>query len=222
MADAYDIDEPVELVATFGDTVNIDDLTFTVYDPDGAETTPTPETEDNLTFTAITIPDAGGVWLWRAVANDLAAESGQFYVRLSPRDAFASVDDVQARMGRTLTDDERSLAAYLLAGAAGLIADAAGKPDDWIATVTSPPRALRTVSVEAVVRVMHNPTGATSSSITLGDYSRSSGFTGSTVDGGLALTDREERKVRRAIYGQNIASPRVGSVLDDIYPSCGS
>lgn len=131
--------------------------------------------------------------------------------------AFASTDDMAARLGRQLTSAERDSAELLLELATGAVAEAAGKSDEWAEALDPVPAVLRGVTLEAVARVLLNPDGLASVSEQLGEYQHSKSFqrSGSAVAGGLALTEREDRLVCRAVNGSR-ATTRVGSLADDL------
>lgn len=83
--------------------------------------------------------------------------------------SYATVTDVQARLGRPLTDPERELAAVLLDDAESLIRARMPDLDDWIAIGPVRRRLVVMIEANAVVRVLRNPGGYTSE--TAGDYS---------------------------------------------------
>jgi hypothetical protein len=135
--------------------------------------------------------------------------------------AFASVGDLATRLGRTLAVEEQAQGELLLNLTAGLIAGAVDQTDDWAETLDPVPSTLRTVCLEAVARVMLNPTGMTSESETLGAYSHTTRFevtTNEAAGQGLGLTAREARMVRRAVFGTSAASIPVASIFDSELP----
>ncbi len=123
--------------------------------------------------------------------------------------AFATVDDVQTRLARTLSADEQDAATLLLDGVAAEIALAVGLD---LADITDP-GVLRFISIEAVCRVMANPSGARSTSESLGAYQYAVSFFESQA--GL-LNEREERQIREAVWGSTAAGVRTESVIDDV------
>lgn len=136
---------------------------------------------------------------------------------------FATPEDIATRYGRELTAVEAATAESLILAAMGAIAFAVDKDDDWADELTPVPRIIWMVTVEAVVRAMPNPKGLRSTSETLGAFQHAEGY--QTLDtGGIALTDREELMVRRAIYGRTSGSARVDSTAtelhDIIYGDC--
>lgn len=128
---------------------------------------------------------------------------------------FAETTDVQARLGRDLTTAETALATALLEGATALVVDAVGQTSTWADALDPVPTLLKIVTVEAVHRVMVNPTGATSFSQQLGTSQFGASYRGDTGGLGLLLTDAEARLARSAVYGRNSGSARIGSTLSD-------
>lgn len=138
--------------------------------------------------------------------------------------AFATTDDIAARLGRDLTDAETTMADLLLDGATAVIAEAAGKDDDWAESLDPVPQVLRFVAVEVVHRTLCNPQSLESASEQLGAYQHSERFRAGAAGGGLALTGTEELLVRRAVWGTTTGSVQVEStqveeVHDLIYGS---
>lgn len=134
--------------------------------------------------------------------------------------AFATTQDVADRMARTLSDAEDAAAELVIEVVTGLIATEAGQNAAWADELEPVPAYLRALCIEKATGVIANTENLANYSRTLGAYSESKTFPRST-DGGIVLTEAEGRMVRAAVYGSAIASPRVGSYLDDIY-DCGS
>lgn len=130
--------------------------------------------------------------------------------------AFATTSDLETRLGRTFTEAQDAQASMLLDLATSAIAGACDKDDDWAATVTDIPPAVRVVCIEAAVRAMVNPDGVRSRSETLGTYTLAESYTTQASGAGLELTDREERAVRRAVFGTSSATVRPDSLIDDL------
>ena len=144
---------------------------------------------------------------------------------------FCTPDDVAACLGRDLTAVEASTTVPALCEiATTAIADAVGRDDAWAAGLTSFPGILRNVAIALVTRSLPDPEAPSSSvqstSETLGAYSYTTRYhdaAGGSADGssgGMVLSDREERMVRRAIYGRNSATsmPRtIVNQLDEYY-----
>lgn len=125
--------------------------------------------------------------------------------------AYATADDVAARLGRDLTADETTQAEAVLDIVAGLIADAVAKDGDaWVADPV--PTTLMLLSIEKAISALVNPNNLASFSEQLGSYQHSGTYPRSG-DVGIFLSDSEERRVRRAVYGAASASVRIGSVL---------
>jgi hypothetical protein len=131
--------------------------------------------------------------------------------------AFATADDLAARLGRTFTAQEITQAEMLLDLASSAIAGACDKPDDWVAELAPIPPAVRVVCIEVCVRVMVNPDGVRSRQEMLGAYQHSESFHAyfDPAAAGLRLTDDEVLRVRRAVFGTNTATTRLRSVVDD-------
>lgn len=130
--------------------------------------------------------------------------------------AFATASDfADIRLGRALTDAETTQVEGLLGMAAAAIADACGKDLDWAAALDPVPPMLRILSMEIVARVIQNPQGLRSGSVSLGAYSRSGTYADGA--GGFALTALEERLARRAVFGANTGSSRPASTASEVY-----
>lgn len=128
--------------------------------------------------------------------------------------AFATAEDIAARLGRSLTTSEEPAVDLLLDAATALIALDVGKTEAWAAALTPVPTVLRVLCIELTTRALANPQGIANLSETLGAYSSSVRFR--DYDGaGLCLTTTEGRLARRVVYGQDTASPTVGSILRD-------
>ena len=131
--------------------------------------------------------------------------------------AFATPEDVATRLGRELTATEAATVALLIEAATSLVASAGAQTDTWATELDPVPSALRTVTVEAVHRVLVNPTGASSVMEQLGAHQHAETWRdGST---GLTLTTGERRLVRRALgfafTSVTLESPFSGPVDDD-------
>lgn len=129
---------------------------------------------------------------------------------------FAGVDDVAARLGFELSEQQRTAAAFLLPSATALIAVAAGKDDAWATALTPVPQVLRLVCVEAVVRVIANPEALASVTEQQGDQRLTKSWTPGET-GELCLTDKEGDLVRSALAGgKTSGSARLPSLVDDL------
>lgn len=126
---------------------------------------------------------------------------------------FATTEQVQARLGRSLVEGESDTVEILIELATGSIAAAAGQTDAWAEALDPVPAVVRGVCIEIVTRCLANPQGIRSLQEQLGQA-------GSTVifrDTGLLPTDDEARLVRRAIGIPTVASVRVQSLVHDVY-----
>lgn len=124
--------------------------------------------------------------------------------------AFATTDDVETRLARTLSDAELAAAAFLLEGAQAEIEQAAGAAE---AEMDPVPGVLRFIAVEVVCRELANPTGVDRTQEQLGNYSYSVGY---RETGGTLLTQAEELLVRRSV-GTSSGSVRTRSLIHDVY-----
>lgn len=130
--------------------------------------------------------------------------------------AFATTDDVGTRLGRDLSDPETLAVTFLLEGATAVIAEGAGRDDDWAAALDPVPKLLKLLAVELTCRALANPNALDGLTEQLGAFNYSARFR--NEGGGLLLTKTEELIVGRVVNGSNRASPRTPSILDDIYP----
>lgn len=132
--------------------------------------------------------------------------------------AFATTQDVAARLGRELTTAEDETAEYLLDAATSVVTEAVGKDDDWASDLEASddiPNVVRIVTTELAVRALGNPTGAQSVQETLGQYSHSVRYAGIYEGGGLLLTATEEMLLRRTVRGVLSGSARLDSMIRD-------
>jgi predicted pyridoxine 5'-phosphate oxidase superfamily flavin-nucleotide-binding protein len=132
--------------------------------------------------------------------------------------AFATVEQLAQRLGRTFTEAETTQATALLGLAQLAIAAACDKDDTWADELDPVPAALQITCIEIAVRIMSNPSGARSRSERLGQYEVSESFHANfdPAAAGITLTDREELRCRRAVYGSASGSVRVKSVTQDL------
>ena len=128
--------------------------------------------------------------------------------------AFATADDVAARLGRELTIAEENLVEAVVEQVTDLIADAVGQDADWAADLDPVPAVLTAICVEKAIAVGSNPNGVASRSETLGSFSSSETF---RKDSGLYLTPLEERLARRAVLGRLAGSSRPESTADEVH-----
>ena len=129
--------------------------------------------------------------------------------------AFATAADVGTRLLRELTDAEEAAVELVLDDITSQIIAEVGRDEDWANELDPVPAYLKAICVEKAISAIANPSNLASSSETLGAHSFSQTFP-RAGDGGAILSDDECRRVREAVYGSGIASPRMESVLDDI------
>lgn len=165
---------------------------------------------------------AAGMWVieW-ATSGEGQVEGIQVAVSPAPVDAvtFATIDELALRLGYAEAGDlsaaQQAQGLFLLEMATGLIVETVGKTTAWAATLNPIPRILRGICLEAVARVMRNPSGVSSESETLGAYSHTTRYEFTTANApvGMGLTDDEGRRCRRAVYGTVSGSAYPTSVL---------
>lgn len=135
--------------------------------------------------------------------------------------AWPTNTEIASRLGRALTAAETDQVNLLLEQAIAEIATACGKDDDWADALDPVPAALAGIVVEVVARTVASPIGLRSRQETLGQHSYSESFTDQLAQG-LQLTDAEELKVRRIVFGSNSGGARAESMADDLaenYPA---
>jgi hypothetical protein len=116
--------------------------------------------------------------------------------------AFATTDDIAARLEEPeLSAESEAAASMLLDLATAVVTQAAGKDSDWADALDPVPDVLRGLTIEVVCRAMARPRGLVSVSETLGQHQRSENYGTSGGSSSLFLTDLEERIVREAVYG---------------------
>lgn len=134
--------------------------------------------------------------------------------------AFATTQDLGARLGREFsTDAQTEQAEMLLDLASSAIADAMGLSLEEAESLGDQPKVWWVVCIECAARALSTPAGARSTQETLGQYSRSTTYSIDAADAGVMLTDREKRMVQRAVYGSTSGSARVPSIADDLWCS---
>ncbi len=127
--------------------------------------------------------------------------------------AFAKAEDVERRVGRSLTDAEKSAAESAIATVTGLIIDCAGRDQTWADGLDPVPAALAGLCVEKAIGALVNPLNLAAQSETLGAYSNSQTFPRSG-DVSVFLTAFEERLVSRAVYGTTTGSAMPKGMFD--------
>lgn len=134
--------------------------------------------------------------------------------------AIATAEEVcKARGLAQFTNEQTAQAEFLLELAPSLIAEAAGKPDAWAEAHLGEdaPKILKLVAVQCVSRAMANPDSVKSFQESLGEYSSSTSFRDVAAGGGLELTERERKLVRRAVLRKLSGSSRPRGMPDEIY-----
>lgn len=209
------IEQSIDNVAAFT-TVETIALTSTDVSPSGFDTDPSNPQMRSITTDSATLEKGYFRVVWLDLEGDASPPSNSVFSPAAPSaEAFATVADVAARLGRTLSDADGAMAGLLLNGATVMIADHAGKNPGDISPV---PAQLRFIAIEMVCRAMANPEGIASVSESLGEYSYTRGFRRGAAGSDLMLTKGEELLISRALYGKTTASPRVASVLEDAWP----
>jgi hypothetical protein len=132
--------------------------------------------------------------------------------------AFATAADVAIRLGRALTTAEEAMVDQVIEEVTGLIVEAVGRDAAWAEDLDPVPATLRSLCIEKAIAVGSNPNQAASTSEQLGAYQHSKTFRKIDASSDLFLTAGEERRVRRAVYGETTSSPRTPSIADDIFP----
>lgn len=143
-----------------------------------------------------------------------ADDNQEITAAVSRPPGFATVADIETRLGRDLTDPEIGQVSALLTLVTALIADAVGRDDDWAATLSPVPAIVKVVAIEAVVRILQNPSGATSVQEALGEYSHAERYESGGYGYGLYLSKAEELLLRR-LYATS-GSVRVASLANDL------
>jgi len=117
--------------------------------------------------------------------------------------AFASIRDLEIRLGHTLAGAERDRATALLSDASAMIRAVARS--DW----EDPPPIITTICLTMATRAWHNPEGVRQQ--TLGDLSMTFG----SVETGVFLTPDERRLIRMAAgFGVELGSVQLTSGYD--------
>lgn len=130
---------------------------------------------------------------------------------------FAEPTDIATRLGRSLSTAEEAAVEQLITSATGVIAEAAGKDDEWAEELDPVPAVIKTLTIEMVLRAASNPEGVDSTTETLGQYSRTDRFTVGAGDAeGIFLSDAEGRLVRRVIQGASAGTALQAVLLDEL------
>lgn len=133
--------------------------------------------------------------------------------------AFATVGEVETRLGRELTETETNQIESLIDGATAIVTQAAGRNDAWADSFgdgsgeTPLPQIIKTVTIELVARVADNPSTLKSISETVGSYQVSKTYGDIT---GFELTPAEKMMVGRAANGSTVTSVDVPSFVSEV------
>ncbi len=136
--------------------------------------------------------------------------------------AFATVGDVETRLGRELTETETNQIESLIDGATAIVTQAAGRDDAWADSFgdgsgeTPLPQIIKTVTIELVARVADNPSTLKSIAETVGSYQVSKTY-GDVV--GFELTQAEKMMVSRAANGSTVTSVHMPSIISEVFPN---
>jgi hypothetical protein len=118
---------------------------------------------------------------------------------------IATSDNVSDRLGRALSNAESAQADAVIATVTGLIADAAGVTVAALEQLAPLPQTFKTLCIEKATMTVVNPQGLAAQSEQLGAHQQSSTFQRAN-DGGVYLTDSEERRVRRVLRGTSFTA----------------
>jgi len=129
--------------------------------------------------------------------------------------AFATLQDVEKRQARALSEEEEQATLLLLDMATAYIAQAADKDEDWVEDLDDVPPIIRAMTVELVSRALANPSGLFSIQEQIGSYQYTKSFN-RDVPSGMGLTETEVLMVRRVILGTNSGSGKAASVADEL------
>lgn len=125
--------------------------------------------------------------------------------------AFATAEELAARLGVTLTDAQEDQAEAALDAATAVIAAELDAVEDDIDPVSD---LLKHVTITLALRAYSNPQGLENESERLGAYQHSAGY---RSGGNLELTGTERLLVRRAYFGTTSGSSKPESTVDEVY-----
>jgi hypothetical protein len=135
--------------------------------------------------------------------------------------AFATAEDVQARMLRAeLSDEESAAAALVIDVVTGLITDTVGEDPEWAEGLDPVPTTYRALCIEKAVSAIANPEALAATTERLGHHEEGRTFSRSR-DVGIELTAAEERRIRKTHRKHRRSSltletPYSGSPIDDL------
>jgi hypothetical protein len=167
----------------------------------------------------IDFEDQSVAWLRVVWVDDNGGQDATSPVYAKPLSTvFATVDDVENRLGVDLNDRQTAQANICIAGATVSILNAVDKDASWDVPAEIKPT-LSMLCVEIACRAMSNPQGLAAFSENLGQHSVTQTFSRDIPGTGMALTDAEELMVRRVVYGSTTSSSKARSVADDVADS---
>lgn len=166
----------------------------------------------NFTTDQATLDPAWYRLTWKDAAHSTFVADAIYFPTTDA--AYATSEDVTARLGRDLTDAEAASVDFLLEAAGGLIREALLKPEDWEPDPV--PSVFRFLSVEVACRIFANPESAGLILERLGAHEHRLDFRGVDGSGGLFLSPAEIRRLRMAVYGRTTESVRVGSIFREV------
>lgn len=127
-------------------------------------------------------------------------------------------------MGITLTSAQQAQATAVIAMVEDLIAEAVYQDSDWADELDPIPATLKNICVEKAILSLANPKGLESETETLGAYSHTERFNTkeSFAAMGVFLNAADRAKARRAVYGANVTTVRVPTVLEEFLEDLAS
>lgn len=134
---------------------------------------------------------------------------------------FASADDLFLRLDiQSPTEHQTARAELLLDQATGAITAAVDKDEDWAADYEVP-HAIEGLCLDVAARAFNAAPGLRSQSETLGAHTHAVSYPDQAASG-VELTDAEQLKARRIVFGTNSGGARAESMADDLaenYPA---
>lgn len=176
---------------------------------------------------SLTTPDDVGAYsvIWDTGGGSPAFASEELIVNTTGAPAvsgagFATADDVAARLGRELADNEQDQATLVIAIVTGLITDVVSEDAEWATDLDPVPTTYRALCIEKAVSALSNPESLAATTERLGHHEEGRTFSRSR-DGGIVLTSAEERSIRKT-YRQHrrssvtLETPYSPSTIDDL------
>lgn len=134
---------------------------------------------------------------------------------------FAATADLFLRLDiQSPTDHQTARAELLLDQATAAITAAVDKDDDWAADYDVP-LSIEGICLDVAARAFNAAPGLRSEQETLGAHSRSVSYPDHAASG-VQLTDDEQLRARRIVFGSNSGGARAESMADDLsenYPA---